>query len=110
MARFLQYALTGLSAGSLYALVALGIVLIYRSTRVLNFAHGDVATLGTFVAFALVSQGYSFSVAFAVAVLVGAALSVAFYFGVLIPAQRQGATHLGPDHLSLSLWPGLQRG
>src|SRR3989304_10484982 len=90
MARFLQYALTGLSAGSLYALVALGIVLIYRSTRVLNFAHGDVATLGTFVAFALVSQGYSFSVAFAVAVLVGAALSVAFYFGVLIPAQRQG--------------------
>ena len=36
--RLLQYALTGVSAGSLYALVALGIVLIYRSTRVLNFA------------------------------------------------------------------------
>ncbi|MEK6666047.1 MAG: branched-chain amino acid ABC transporter permease [candidate division NC10 bacterium] len=103
MARFLQYALTGLSAGSLYALVALGIVLIYRSTRVLNFAHGDVATLGTFVAFALVSQGYSFSVAFAVAVLVGAALSVAFYFGVLIPAQRQGATLLGQVILTLGL-------
>ncbi|MEK7364319.1 MAG: branched-chain amino acid ABC transporter permease [candidate division NC10 bacterium] len=103
MARFLQYALTGLSAGSLYALVALGIVLIYRSTRVLNFAHGDVATLGTFVAFALVSQGYSFSVAFAVAVLVGAALSVAFYFGVLIPAQRQGANLLGQVILTLGL-------
>ncbi|OGL06476.1 MAG: hypothetical protein A3I03_08065 [Candidatus Rokubacteria bacterium RIFCSPLOWO2_02_FULL_68_19] len=103
MARFLQYALTGLSAGSLYALVALGIVLIYRSTRVLNFAHGDVATLGTFVAFALVSQGYSFSVAFAVAILVGAALSVAFYFGVLIPAQRQGATLLGQVILTLGL-------
>jgi len=103
MARFLQYALTGLSAGSLYALVALGIVLIYRSTRVLNFAHGDVATLGTFVAFALVSQGYSFSVAFAVAVLVGALVSVAFYFGVLIPAQRQGANLLGQVILTLGL-------
>lgn len=103
MARLLQYALTGLSAGSLYALVALGIVLIYRSTRVLNFAHGDVATLGTFVAFALVSQGYSFSVAFATAILVGAAISVAFYFGVLIPAQRQGANLLGQVILTLGL-------
>lgn len=103
MARFVQYALTGLSAGSLYALVALGIVLIYRSTRVLNFAHGDVATLGTFVAFALVSQGYPFSVAFPVAILVGALAAVAFYFGVLIPAQRQGATLLGQVILTLGL-------
>ncbi len=103
MARFLQYALTGLSAGSLYALVALGIVLIYRSTRVLNFAHGDVATFGSFVAFALLSQGYPFSIAFPVAVLVGAAVAVAFYFGALIPAQRQGATLLGQVILTLGL-------
>jgi branched-chain amino acid transport system permease protein len=47
MERFLQYVLAGLSAGSLYALVALGLVLIYRSTRVLNFAHADMATVGT---------------------------------------------------------------
>ena len=33
MDRFLQYALAGLSGGSLYALVALGLVLVYRSTR-----------------------------------------------------------------------------
>ena len=50
MARFLQYALAGLSGGSLYALVALGLVLIYRSARVLNFAHADMATVGTFIA------------------------------------------------------------
>ena len=56
MDRFLQYAVTGLSAGSLYALVALGLVLIYRSTRVLNFAHGDVATLGTFAAYVLAAR------------------------------------------------------
>jgi branched-chain amino acid transport system permease protein len=103
MARFIQYALTGVSAGSLYALVALGIVLIYRSTRVLNFAHGDVATLGTFVAFALVSRGYPFPVAFAAALAVGAAVAVAFYFGVLVPAQRQGANLLGQVILTLGL-------
>ena len=103
MARFVQYALTGLSAGSLYALVALGIVLIYRSTRVLNFAHGAVATLGTFVAFAFVSQGYPFYVAFPVALLVGGGVAILFYFGVMIPAQRQGATLLGQVILTLGL-------
>jgi branched-chain amino acid transport system permease protein len=103
MARFLQYGLTGLSAGSLYALVALGVVLIYRSTRVLNFAHGEVATLGTFVAFALVTAGYPFALAFPAALLAGAAVAVGFYFGVLVPAQRQGANLLGQVILTLGL-------
>jgi branched-chain amino acid transport system permease protein len=103
MDRFLQYAVTGLSAGSLYALVALGVVLIYRSTRVLNFAHGDVATLGTYAAFALVSGGYSFGLAFPVALLVGAAAAVLFYFGALAPAQYKGATLLGQVILTIGL-------
>src|SRR5216683_1005587 len=91
MEKVLQYALTGVSAGSLYALVALGVVLIYRSTRVLNFAHGDIATLATFVAFSMLTHRYSFGVAVAVSLLVGAAVGVVFYFGVLVKAQRQGA-------------------
>jgi branched-chain amino acid transport system permease protein len=101
--RFLQYTLTGVSAGSLYALVALGIVLIYRSTRVLNFAHGDVATLATFVSFSLLSHRYSFAVALAASLLVGAAVGVVFYFGVLVKAQRQGANLLGMVILTLGL-------
>jgi len=60
MERFLQYVLAGLSAGSLYALVALGLVLIYRSTRVLNFAHADMATVGTFIAFSMITSGLPF--------------------------------------------------
>jgi branched-chain amino acid transport system permease protein len=108
VARLIQYVLTGLSTGSLYALVALGIVLVYRSTRVLNFAHGDVATLGTFVAFALIGQGHSYGTAFAAAVLVGAALSVLFFFGILVPAQRQGANLLGQVILTLGLALVLQ--
>jgi len=101
--RFLQYALTGISAGSLYALVALGVVLIYRSTRVLNFAHGDIATLATFVAFSMLTHRYSFGVAVAVSLLVGAAVGVVFYFGVLVKAQRQGANLLGMVILTLGL-------
>ncbi|MBI4638932.1 MAG: branched-chain amino acid ABC transporter permease [Candidatus Rokubacteria bacterium] len=103
MEKLLQYALTGVSAGSLYALVALGLVLIYRSTRVLNFAHGDIATIATFVAFSVLSHKYPFPVALAASLLVGAAIGVAFYFGILVPAQRQGANVLGMVILTLGL-------
>lgn len=103
MGRFLQYALAGLSAGSLYALVALGLVLIYRSTRILNFAHGDLATIGTFVAFAAITSGTSLWIALPVALLAGAAIAVGFYFGAVVPAQRKGATPLGTVILTSGL-------
>src|SRR5215813_12334374 len=98
---FLQYLVTGLSAGSLYALVALGLVLIYKSTRVLNFAHGEIATLGTFAAFALVSNDRPFALAFPLAL--GAGAAVLFYFGALAPAQNKGATLLGQVILTIGL-------
>src|SRR5690606_40530552 len=50
MGTFIQVIVSGLSIGSIYALVALGIVLLYRTTRILNFAHGDIGVLGTFIA------------------------------------------------------------
>ena len=103
MDKVLQYSLTGLSAGSLYALVALGVVLIYRSTRVLNFAHGDVATLGTFVAFSLLSDKFSFPVALVLSLAAGAAVGITFYFAVLVKAQRRGANLLGMIILTLGL-------
>ena len=103
MDRFLQFLIAGLSAGSLYALVALGLVLVYRSTRVLNFAHGEVATLGAFVTFSLVMAGHSFGLALAGGVLAGAAVSVGFYFVVLVPAQRRGGGPLGLVILTLGL-------
>ncbi|HSF07049.1 MAG TPA: branched-chain amino acid ABC transporter permease [Methylomirabilota bacterium] len=103
MERLAQYALTGLSAGSLYALVALGIVLIYRSTRVLNFAHGDIATLATFVTFSLLSHRYPFVLAAGASLAVGAGVGIAFYFTVLLRAQREGVNLLGMVILTLGL-------
>jgi branched-chain amino acid transport system permease protein len=103
MGRFLQYAFAGLSAGSLYALVALGLVLIYRSTRVLNFAHGDVATFGTFVAFAAIGSGMPLIVAVPIALAAGAVIAVVFYFGAVVPAQRKGASPLGTVILTSGL-------
>lgn len=103
MGNFLQYTLTGLAAGSLYALVALGLVLIYRSARVLNFAHGDMATFGTFVAFTLATSGRPLWISLPLALLAGAVVAVVFYFAALVPAQRKGATQLGQVILTLGL-------
>ena len=51
--RLLQVLADGLSNGSLYALVALGFVLVYRSTKVLNFAHGELLMVGAYFALVL---------------------------------------------------------
>lgn len=108
MTKILQYIISGLSTGSIYALVALGLALIYRSTRVLNFAHGDITTAGTFFAFLLLGLNLHYGFAFLFALLFGAALAMAFYFCVLIPAQRREATQLGQIILTLGLGLILQ--
>ena len=101
MTQLAQYMMGGLATGSLYALVALGVVLLYRSSRVLNFAHGDIATLGAFVAFMLMTRAVPFSVAVPAGMAAVAALGAAFYFLVLRPAKE--ATLLGKIVLTLGL-------
>ena len=46
---FFQFLITGLSLGSIYALVALGFVLIYKSTSILNLAQGEFLMVGAYV-------------------------------------------------------------
>ena len=80
----------GLAIGSVYALIALGIVLIYRATNVVNFAQGDFTMIGAYTLFAL-SQGAQlpFMVAFLVALLVMGALGLLFALGVYYPLRNQ---------------------
>ena len=108
MTQFFQYAISGLATGSIYALVALGLALIYRSTRILHFAHGDVTTAGTFFAFALLGLNLHWWFSFILALLFGAALVMIFYFFVLVPAQRREATQLGQIILTVGLGLILQ--
>ena len=108
MTIFFQYLVSGLATGSIYALVALGLALIYRSTRILNFAHGDITTAGTFMALTLLSLNLPFALAFILAIVFGMVLAMAFYFCVLVPAQRREATQLGQIILTLGLGLILQ--
>jgi branched-chain amino acid transport system permease protein len=56
MGFFLQLVINGLVAGSIYALVAMGFVIIYKSTSVLNFAQGEFLLLGAYVSLALLTR------------------------------------------------------
>ena len=96
-----QYAIGGLATGSLYALVALGIVLLYRASRILNFAHGDLATFATFVAFTLLHRHLPFGVAVGVGLATAAAMGAGFY-AVAIRPVREG-TLLGQVVMTLGL-------
>lgn len=79
MTEFAQLALSGLMLGSIYGLVAMGFVLIYKSTQIFNLAVGEFVVFGSYVAWALVKQvGLSpwvaVLVALAFATLMGLAL------------------------------------
>ena len=69
---------TGISTGALYALVALGIVVIYKATQVVNFAHGEMFMLGGFFAFTFhVMLGWPYLPSFALAVALAFAVGIA---------------------------------
>ena len=51
---FLQLVVSGLVIGSIYALVGLGFVIIYKSSSILNFAQGEFLMLGSYICVAIV--------------------------------------------------------
>jgi branched-chain amino acid transport system permease protein len=77
MVDFLQQILSGLATGCVYALVALGLVLLYQATEVLSFAHGDLMMLAAFIAYTIVMVwGGNFIVGLLVAMIVLALLGL----------------------------------
>ena len=53
---FLTYFVNGLSLGSIYAIIALGYTMVYGIAKMLNFAHGDVLMIGSYITFVFMSQ------------------------------------------------------
>ena len=80
MADVAQQIVSGLASGGIYASLALALVLIYRATRVVNFAQGEMAMFTTFVAWSLgnhVSYWPAFALTLVIAFVGGAALELA---------------------------------
>lgn len=78
MSAFLQYLITGISQGFLFALLATGFVIIHRVTKVVNFAQGAFAVLGGFIAYSLLQAGLPHGLSEALAVLAAAAIGLVF--------------------------------
>jgi branched-chain amino acid transport system permease protein len=75
---FAEQIVAGLASGAIYGSLALALVIIYRSTRVINFAQGEMATFTTFVSVSLMNHGLSFWAAFPIV------LALAFLGGLAI--------------------------
>ena len=72
-----QLVVSGLALGSIYALLALSLVLINKATDVVNFAQGEMAMFGTFICFALLTKvGFPLATVLVLAVPIGALLGV----------------------------------
>jgi len=86
----LQLLFTGLGIGSIYALVALGFVLIFRATNVVNFAQGDFAMLGAFAMVILaVELGFPYWLSILITVVTMAVFGALFNLGVYYPLRNR---------------------
>ncbi|MGX5655029.1 branched-chain amino acid ABC transporter permease [Geodermatophilus nigrescens] len=70
MEKFVQLVVDGLSTGSVYAALALAIVLVHSATGLINFAQGGLAVLAAYVAWVLTNQGLPVGLAIVAAILV----------------------------------------
>jgi branched-chain amino acid transport system permease protein len=100
---FAQQIAAGIREGAIYAGLALALVLIYRSTRVINFAQGEMATFTTFVAWSLMNQGLSFWAAFPIVLAIAFAGGVAVERIVIRPVENASVLTIVIITLGLAL-------
>jgi branched-chain amino acid transport system permease protein len=104
---FINTLLIGITAGSIYSLMAIAIVLVWRSTRVVNFAAGGLALASSFVGAAVLEQTGSFWIALPLAMLAGAAFSAFVEYFFLRPLLKRSGDKGGEIFLPIIATLGL---
>ena len=89
MQEFLEFTLGGISTGMVYAAIALSLVLIWRGTRVLNYAQGGMAMFTTYIALIVINRTGNYWLGFAVALVAGLALGAVLERSVVRPTMRK---------------------
>lgn len=117
MEQLLQLAFNGLAIGCVYALVALGMILVYEATGIVNFATGQFVMVGTFVTItAAAKSGLPVAPAYLLALLGMAAFGIAFFIAAHRPLQKQSvvtviiatvAIGIVVQNLALVIWGPL---
>ncbi|MBM7807048.1 branched-chain amino acid transport system permease protein [Geodermatophilus bullaregiensis] len=106
MQQFVNLTLGGVITGAVYAAFALALVLIWRSTRIVNFAQGAMAAITTFIALSLIEGGQSYWVGLAVALLAGLVLGAVVERLVIRPVE--GGPELNAVIVTLGLFIAIQ--
>ncbi len=88
MTRFLDLTLNGISDGMIYASVALALVLIWRATRIVNFAQGAMLMVTTFIASAVIQKTGSYWLGFAAALAAGLILGATVERVLIRPVEH----------------------
>lgn len=89
MTHFIQTLISGLSLGSIYALIALGYTMVYGIAKMLNFAHGDIIMIGAYAGIVTVNQlGLPPIVAVIVSVVICAGLGMLIEFLAYKPLRQ----------------------
>ena len=71
MSLFINYTLNGLTQGMIFASLALALVLVFRATKIINFAQGAMAMMTTFIASSLLNKGWGYWWAFGAVLVIG---------------------------------------
>jgi branched-chain amino acid transport system permease protein len=88
MDAFLHQLFAGIATGGIYASVALALVMIYQATHHINFAQGEMAMFCTYIAWALITAGVPYWVAFVLTVVFAMALGIAIQWVILRPLEK----------------------
>lgn len=95
METFLQLAVSGIATGSIYGLIALGFLVVYHATGLVNFAQGQILMVGAMAIFMFVMQlRLDYGVAIIAVLVVALLLALVLRFGVHVPLVRRNA----PSH------------
>ena len=102
MQQFVNTVLGGLTLGMVYAAFALALVLIWRSTRIVNFAQAPMAMVTTFIALQIIEAGHSYWLGFAAALLAGLVLGAVVERVLIRPVE--GKAEINAVILTLGLF------
>jgi branched-chain amino acid transport system permease protein len=106
MTEFLQQTFNGLSIGSVYVLVGVGLTLVFGVSRVMNYAQGQFAILGAFVGYAVVSAGVPWPLALVLVPAAVGALGTVLYLSMF---RRLESDHLTTFVLTVGLGIVIQQ-
>ena len=90
-ATFAQLTVQGLALGAVYGILALALVLVYRATRVINFAQGELAMATTYIAYQLIQWGLSYWEAFVATLAIALVLGTVLELTLIRPVLHRSA-------------------